>query len=167
MNATELVLFVYGTLRDREILEGVLGRAVAQDGYRTVYYPQRLYPALIGGGEWTRGGLISGLGQTDIARLDAFEGAEYRRGEIEVTTEDGTVMAQTYFPAGQIGSDSPRWSFETWTRLHRPETIGRYRSDTARYIPDRRRAAGHHPHPPRNLRHGVERRDHLLRPYRR
>ncbi|MBN14540.1 MAG: hypothetical protein CMJ15_04870 [Pelagibacterium sp.] len=137
MNATELVLFVYGTLRDREILEGVLGRAVAQDdlaearahGYRTVYYPQRLYPALIGGGEWTRGRLISGLGQTDIARLDAFEGAEYRRGEIEVTTEDGTVMAQTYFPAGQIGPDSPRWSFETWTRLHRPETIGRYRSE--------------------------------------
>lgn len=137
MNDIDPVLFAYGTLRDREILEGVLGRRVAgadlRDaraiGWRTVYCPQRLYPALVRGTQWAEGCLISGIDQTDFARLDAFEGDEYQRGTIEVTSRDGTLMAQTYFPTGEIGSAAPLWSFEDWTRLHRPETIAGYRSD--------------------------------------
>lgn len=137
MNRVDLSLFAYGTLRDREILEGVLGRAVPAahlrdaraDGWRTVYYPQRLYPALVGGGSEACGTLISGLDGPDIARLDEFEGDEYRLGPIAVTTEDGTLMAQTYFPTGEIGPNAPLWSFETWTRLHKPATIARYRAE--------------------------------------
>jgi gamma-glutamylcyclotransferase (GGCT)/AIG2-like uncharacterized protein YtfP len=137
MNRIDPPLFAYGTLRDREILEGVLGRAVVSAhllkarvfGWRTVYYPNRLYPALVRADEWTKGCLISGLDRPDIARLDGFEGSEYRRDTIEVTTEDGTLMAQTYFATREIGPDAPRWSFETWARLHRPATIARYRSE--------------------------------------
>lgn len=137
MNGIQPVLFAYGTLRDREILEGVLARGVAEadlrdarvSGWHTVYYPQRLYPALVCGTQGAEGCLISGLAQTDFARLDAFEGNEYRRGMIEVTSEDGTLMAQTYFPTGEIGTEAPIWSFQDWTRLHRPTTIARYRAE--------------------------------------
>tara|TARA_R100000365_G_scaffold3485_1_gene11612 strand:- start:544 stop:969 length:426 start_codon:yes stop_codon:yes gene_type:complete len=137
MTEIDLALFVYGTLRDREILEGVLGRAVPPAdrvdarayGWRTVYYPDRLYPALVPANQWTLGLMIAGLGQRDMARLDAFEGDEYRRGMIEIETQGGTGTAQTYFPTKTINTDAPRWTFETWTALHRPQAIAQYRSD--------------------------------------
>jgi gamma-glutamylcyclotransferase (GGCT)/AIG2-like uncharacterized protein YtfP len=137
MNATDLPLFAYGTLRDREILEGVLGRAVAHGdlvdaraiGWRTVYYPGNLYPALVRADEWTQGLVIAGLNQRDMARLDAFEGDQYRRGTIGIEARGGTATAQTYFPAKTIDTNAPQWTFETWTMHHRPQTIAAYRSD--------------------------------------
>lgn len=137
MNRIDLALFVYGTLRDREILEGVLGHIVPQGdlfeararGWRTVYYPDRFYPALIRADQWTHGFVIAGLDGRDMKRLDDFEGDEYRRGAITVEARGGTLAAQSYFPSKPVPPEAPPWSFETWTELHRPQTIARYRSD--------------------------------------
>jgi hypothetical protein len=50
-----LPLFVYGTLRDPDLLAAVLGRKLRPagqhvaraPGFRAIYYPGRIYPALI------------------------------------------------------------------------------------------------------------------------
>lgn len=131
-------LFVYGTLRDPEIREGVLGRALdlnlvkpaAARGWRTVYYGDALYPALVQDtGTIAPGLLLSGLDGRDRDRLDAFEGDEYRREKVIVICGGMQMDALTYLPSRQIGTRALAWTFENWIRDHRPDVIAHYRAD--------------------------------------
>jgi len=119
-------LFVYGTLRDPDILAAVLGRrsvagvTAVLHGYRAVLYPGRSYPALAPARGWSAAGLlIAGLLPEDFAALDAFETQEYRREPVRVETAAGPAEAQTYMPAVEIGADAPEWTLEEWTLRHK------------------------------------------------
>ena len=122
-------LFIYGTLRDPDILAAVLGREVplealqpaTAEGFKTVYYPGQVYPALVAApGEAATGALLQGLSAAELAALDAYEGDEYRRGSLLVRADAGDVNALTYLPARVIAPDAPAWTLETWTSTHKP-----------------------------------------------
>lgn len=134
MTTTTPILFAYGTLREPRLLEGVLGHPLAglslwpavARGFRTMFYPGRIYPALVTAeGAVTEGLAVAGLSAADLAVLDLFEGDEYVRSAIGISPVAGggvaslaTVPAAYYRPVAAIGADAPAWSFDAWRRDH-------------------------------------------------
>jgi L-ascorbate metabolism protein UlaG (beta-lactamase superfamily)/gamma-glutamylcyclotransferase (GGCT)/AIG2-like uncharacterized protein YtfP len=125
-------LFVYGTLRDRQVLATVLGRPVAgrtlhdasAPGWCAVFYPGETYPALIPAkGDAAPGLLITDVSADDLARLDVYEGNQYARKAILVMCGEQNVLAEAYLPVIEIAPDAPRWAFAAWTKSHRKATI--------------------------------------------
>lgn len=110
---------------DGDVRALVLGRpsttteAVA-DGLRTVFFPGRVYPALVEAkGMEAKGLLLEDLSLADMAALDAYEGEEYGRRVIAVR-RDGTILTtQTYWPLIPVPDDSPGWSLPDWQRHHK------------------------------------------------
>ena len=126
------MLFAYGTLQDPDILVAVLGRRVLADaiksarapGFGVVYYPGRVYPALVTMPSHDASGMIiSDLTALDMARLDAFEGDEYRRATIAVQVAGILVQAEVYLPVIDIPTDCPMWSLQHWTGVHKPKVF--------------------------------------------
>jgi gamma-glutamylcyclotransferase (GGCT)/AIG2-like uncharacterized protein YtfP len=122
------MLFVYGTLRDPELLAGVLGRqtraveAVAP-GFAAVHYPGRIYPALVR----RPGSAAPGLVLTDLTPfewdlLDAFEGAEYRRDMIAVMIGQELHEAFAYLPAVAVKAQ-PDWTLGGWQSAHKARVL--------------------------------------------
>jgi len=126
------LLFVYGTLRDPDLLSGVLARRLNAEamlparapGFRAVHYPARAYPALVR----APGAAAEGLVLTDLTPferdlLDAFEGAEYRPTLIPVMVGEELHEAFAYLPAIVVPADATPWTLEAWQRLHKPGVI--------------------------------------------
>lgn len=122
-----LPLFVYGTLRDPDILAAVLTHPwpAAQSApakapaYRVIAYPGRTYPVLVASTQDTAPGLLlSGLSAMDLARLDAFEGDEYHRATITVLSELTPTLAFVYLPLATI-REQGAWSLEHWAHHHK------------------------------------------------
>ncbi len=130
-----LPLFVYGTLRDPELLAAVLGRPLRRErihtarapGYRAVHYPGRIYPALIRApGAAAEGLLLTDLTPFERDLLDAFEGDEYRRATIAAMLADEPELheADAYIPAVAIADEGEDWSLDHWQRLHKSRVLG-------------------------------------------
>lgn len=127
-----LPLFVYGTLRDPELLAAVLGRTLPPQavhagrapGFRAVHYPSRIYPALLlAPGAAASGLLLLGLTPFEFDLLDAFEGDEYCRAPIAVMLEEELHEADAYLPVAAIPTTAPDWSLERWQAEHKPRVI--------------------------------------------
>lgn len=127
-------LFLYGTLRDPDILAAVLGRIVSADEMvaatapdcAAVYFPDQLYPALVSRAGTAAPGLLLARATThDFLALDAFEGDQYRRGAVQVVTATGAVAAQAYWPAIIVASGTPQWTLERWIAEHKPVVLAR------------------------------------------
>lgn len=132
-------LFVYGTLRDPNLLAGVLGRplragarlAAVAPGFAAVHYPNRIYPGLVR----RHGAAAPGLVLTDLSPferdlLDAYEGEEYRRAPIPVMIEDELHEADAYLPAVDIaGGES--WTLEAWQNQHKAKVLATERAAAA------------------------------------
>jgi len=133
-------LFVYGTLRDPDVLGALLGRtlspsqcvAATAPGFDAVYYPQRVYPALLASPDGNAPGLLlHDLTEVELAILDAFEGDEYRRDAIGILTACRATQADVYLPVISIAADAPRWTLEHWTRLHKASVLDGERRNAA------------------------------------
>src|SRR5688572_19180393 len=85
-----LELFVYGSLkrgfRHHDLLLGARfhGETVTAAGYQLVLLGE--YPALADGGDGTVTGELYSVENELLARLDAFEGAEYERREVRLVS---------------------------------------------------------------------------------
>lgn len=120
-------LFVYGTLREPKLLEAVLGHplggitmspAIAA-GHRTVFYPGRIYPALVEApGETATGEIIIGLSAADIAVLDLFEGEEYVRRHLAVEVDGVAIESEVYWPTAAAEPGGTAWTFDGWRERH-------------------------------------------------
>ncbi|MEO6395198.1 MAG: gamma-glutamylcyclotransferase family protein [Devosia sp.] len=134
------LLFVYGTLRDPDILAGVLGRPLRAEamqpasapGFRAVYYPGRVYPGLIR----SPGGVAEGLLLTDLSAfefdlLDAFEGDEYRRDIIAVMADEELHETLAYLPTIAIDAGATNWTLREWQAKHKPAALDTERSNAA------------------------------------
>lgn len=109
-------IFTYGSLMFDEVW-----RQVVNGRYRsaaaTLHHHQRhaltglSYPGVVAApGAQVAGRLYLDVSAADIARLDAFEGAEYRRDALQVMLADGeAVSAWTY-----LWLDSQRLSGQPW-----------------------------------------------------
>lgn len=128
-----LPLFVYGTLRDPDLLAAVLGRPLrtgAQHiarapGFRAVHYPGRIYPALIRApGAAAEGLLLIDLTPFERDLLDAFEGEEYRRAPLAALVEEDLFEADAYLPAIAVPNTGADWLLADWQARHKPRVLG-------------------------------------------
>ncbi len=126
------LLFVYGTLRDPDLLAGVLGRSLrngamlpaAAPGLVALHYPGRIYPALVR----RPGAAAPGLILTDLTPferdlLDAFEGEEYRRGVIPVMIDEELHEADAYLPVAPVPGDAAPWTLSGWQAAHKTRVL--------------------------------------------
>jgi gamma-glutamylcyclotransferase (GGCT)/AIG2-like uncharacterized protein YtfP len=128
-----LPLFVYGTLRDPDLLAAVLGRPLRAGGqhiarapgFRAVHYPGRIYPALVRApGTAAEGLLLIDLSPFERDLLDAFEGEEYRRAPLAALVEEDLFEADAYLPAITVSSAGADWSLSRWQAEHKPRVLG-------------------------------------------
>jgi hypothetical protein len=143
MNELALPLFVYGTLRDPDLIATVLGRPLRPGsahparapGFKAVHYPGRIYPALIRSpGAAAEGLLITGLTPFERDLLDAYEGEEYRRGPIATMLADEPELheADAYLPVVAVPMDAHDWSLSRWQAEHKPQALVRESAEAAR-----------------------------------
>ena len=139
-------LFVYGTLRDPEVLALVLGRvlpagscrAAMAPGCAAADMPGRNYPGLRREANSAAPGmLIEGLGGTDLARLDCFEGGEYARGPVEVIVNGVAINADVYWPVRAIDAAAPEWVLADWVERHKPAFLAAETEALSRQRPPR------------------------------
>jgi len=95
-------VFTYGSLMFPDVWERVVRgryravRAVA-DGHARFAIDGETYPGMVpAAGGSVEGVLYIDVDAADLAALDAFEGADYRRDTIRVGTDHGSVDAATY-----------------------------------------------------------------------
>jgi gamma-glutamylcyclotransferase (GGCT)/AIG2-like uncharacterized protein YtfP len=125
-------LFLYGTLRDPDLLAAVVGRAIDRrnvlaavaPGHTTIHYDTRVYPALVPApGRTAEGLLILGFSSRDLHLIDAFEGDEYRRAILPVIVEDELHEADVYLPTMHLGVKARAWSLEGWQQDHKHQVL--------------------------------------------
>ena len=86
-------LFVYGTLRDPVLLEGLIGRrpnarAASLRGWRCEFVRSRPYPGIAPDAEGcVAGDILLALAEDELAALDRYEGELYERLEVEVEVD--------------------------------------------------------------------------------
>jgi len=99
-------LFVYGTLRDDTVVQGLLGyrlfgRPAVLKGYHREIDPSIGYPVILPReGDVVPGMVLDGLDADALTILDAYEGQHYRRVVVRVETIEGRLLdAYVYIPA--------------------------------------------------------------------
>lgn len=130
-------LFLYGTLQpaaDTAMARWLRPRIVAAE---PATVPGRLfaiasaggwYPALLPGSGDCRGTLVlADLGRADLARLDRYEGAEYRRMALRARAESGHATCSGYvwrlrLPAGAVPIADG--DFLAWLKRTRRQSYG-------------------------------------------
>ncbi len=140
-------LFFYGTLMDRDVLEAVLGRPVAdgvlQDAvlqhFRRVFMHNRNYPMLRPhSAGWVNGLLAQGLDAEAVNRLVAYEGGEYHLVPVRVENSAGhLVRAGAFLADRSVLATHHDWHLPVWQRrFKRPflrkaaELMGHYGTRT-------------------------------------
>lgn len=99
-------VFVYGTLMLPEVLQLVLERApltvqATLMGYKRCALLTEVYPAMVTATETTpvpqvSGRLLRDLDDSELHKLDAYEGAMYKRVTVPAVTEAGQSRAFAY-----------------------------------------------------------------------
>lgn len=112
-------LFFYGTLRDLELLDIVLGRGHGEvrpatlPGYAVYWAKDNAFPmAVAENGAHAEGVLIEGVSQDDLDRLDFYEG-----GFAYVTLEadfGGAITARVFLPEPGMWEAGAPWSLSDW-----------------------------------------------------
>ena len=125
-------MFFFGSLRDRELLEVVLDRAVADADLAVGWAPDHAtlrmqgepYPWLAEvPGAHAEGVVLSGLTAADLERLEYFEEAEYGLSPITVDTDAGAVEAVFFATTGKLAGNDQPWDFAAWQRDSRAVAI--------------------------------------------
>ena len=127
--------FTYGSLMWADIMARVCGREFASEPASLADHARHPvrgqdYPGL----RPAPGGVVPGRLYRDVdaaawARLDAFEGEEYERAEVQVTLADGRVLpAQVYRFRGDFESRllPGAWDAEAFEREGRARFLARY-----------------------------------------
>lgn len=128
-------VFTYGTLMCADIMAAACGGLPAAEpatlaGYSRHPVAGEAYPGIRdAGGARVSGLLYRDVDAVQLARLDAFEGAQYRRETVSVLLEDGRQTdAETYVFADHCLHllESGEWDFEAFLREHRSRFERRY-----------------------------------------
>ena len=117
-------LFFYGTLRSQDLLATVLGRPVAEidlspaqlDGWQACTVLDGDYPLIreVAGAQ-AEGLLAKGLSETDIDRLNYYEGAfGWFLVPVTAQTEAGPVAADVFLPENTARAAREGWDFHGW-----------------------------------------------------
>ena len=117
------ILFFYGTLRDHEVREAVIGDQAKQlnlvDGYLIGYKLYRVkntnYPLIVNeksSSNKINGLIATGLDKQVIRKLDMFEVSVFRN------TDNEEIMAEIYVPRKTL-QYAEEWTYENWHKYQR------------------------------------------------
>lgn len=125
--------FFFGTLRDREILEAVIGRPfpgppfppARLPGHRLERMARETFPLLIAAqGATAPGVVVEGLVAPDVERIRFFESVEYEPQAHAVEPEAGGRLDCLVFAAtAAAGLTGEAWSYEEWLPLHKAKEL--------------------------------------------
>lgn len=123
-----MILYFYGTLRDRELLRLVLDRevddlriepAAAVDHAARVVVGET-FPVLVPApGASAEGVVVHGLSERDIFRLRFFEDEDYALSPIDVTADGQRVQAQVFTPTQRLAVTEREWRLSDWASQDR------------------------------------------------
>ncbi len=117
-------VFVFGTLRDPDLLQVVAGGAVdavpaTLPGFRVARAEGQSFPILNERSRKEAEGLLLRLTDAQLARLDYYEAPyDYARCPVTVETGDGAVQAQVYAPQHGRWTPAGNWSLSIWQDRH-------------------------------------------------
>lgn len=117
-------LFVFGTLRDRDLLSLVAGGEVdatdaALPRFRVAQAKGQSFPILDERANKSAAGLLIHPTETQAARLDYYEAPyDYTRVPVTVQTAMGPVEADVYVPPAGRWVPDGNWSLERWQDLY-------------------------------------------------
>ncbi|MCL5777427.1 NUDIX domain-containing protein [Limibaculum sp. FT325] len=120
-------IFLYGSLRDRGLLEVVLGRPLGPacilparaEGFVALRHARADYPLLWPApGAAAEGTLFRPAGPAERARLEFYESAEYELAGIEVLTASGLVAADYFRPREGAPASAEPWDLAAWQAEH-------------------------------------------------
>jgi gamma-glutamylcyclotransferase (GGCT)/AIG2-like uncharacterized protein YtfP len=130
--------FFYGTLMDAGVRLAVLGAAARRldfqpailDGWRRAIVRGRSYPVVLpAAGRSVCGLLADRVGGIALARLDRFEGAEYRRTRVTVRcTDGGRASCWVYAASDASVAGAGSWDFDRWRGSDRAVLLRRLAS---------------------------------------
>jgi len=126
--------FFFGLLKDRDVLEMVLGRAISEQpfgaarlpGYKVVALRGESYPALAPDpGSAVDGLLAECLSASDIDRIEFYESVEYETATFEVERPDGARVEARAFvaTARAVPHEVQAWRFEDWRARHKARDL--------------------------------------------
>jgi gamma-glutamylcyclotransferase (GGCT)/AIG2-like uncharacterized protein YtfP len=136
-------LFVYGTLRDDDVLRIVLGydlpahrrrRAVLNDFDRRMLHDES-YPVLVPAPGGCVPGCVLMLDEADMRRISFFEADEYSFESAQVVDELDGQLQDVFLCAEHATRPGPRypWSLRDWRREHKPIFVENARAYMALY----------------------------------
>ena len=117
-------LFFYGTLRHVPLLAIVLGRPAKDLNVREAILPghavywakDQAFPMIVEGGRGANGVLICDLTDTDVARLNFYEGGfDYELKPVTVLVDGQNAHTEVYFPESGLWQPGAIWSLQDWT----------------------------------------------------
>lgn len=122
--------FFYGTLMDESVRAAVLGAAAARaldvepatlSGWRRVPVRGRSYPIILpAAGHSVSGVLADRVDEPAAARLDRFEGAEYRKLRVRIRRAAGDTKSCWVYAVSDAGiAGTGAWDFDRWRRCDR------------------------------------------------
>lgn len=132
-------LFCYGTLQLPDIVAAATGREppgtpAALPGYACYAVRGAVYPAAVPErGARIEGTLYEGLSPRELARLDRYEGPEYRRRRVRVDIPGGDPReAWVYLWRERYRRllSAERWSLRWFEENHRARYVSRLKSGT-------------------------------------
>ena len=108
-----MIVFVYGTLLDPDVLARMSGdpalprrlRPARLDGWRRVFLRGTPYPTLVEDAGAAVEGAVLRAGDAALARLSAYEGSAYVLTPLTVATSRGAVRARAWI--------APSWRADT------------------------------------------------------
>ena len=122
-------LFFFGSLRDRALLELVLGRPVSDrdiaparaPGFATFALADEAYPFLAeAAGAAAQGIVVSGISSDDLERLTYFEETEYGLQPITIESAGVRREVQHFASTGKAATTDGLWDYNAWLRDEKP-----------------------------------------------
>ena len=125
--------FFFGSLRDHDILEAVIGRAFPRRPFPAAHLPdhrlermaKETFPLLVAApGARTPGVVVEGLEPADIERIHFFESVEYEPRLHPVELAAGGVLDCHLFAATALaGVTGEPWHFDDWAARHKAKEL--------------------------------------------
>ncbi len=125
--------FFYGLLRDRDLLELVLGRLARRwpmpcarlAGFRLVRLRGDSFPLLLPApGGAVEGIVVEDFGEAELDRLHFFESVEYAPRPVQVERAEGGIIEAHIFAATERAlHDGEEWRFEDWLARHKAKGL--------------------------------------------
>ncbi|MEQ6119906.1 gamma-glutamylcyclotransferase family protein [Reichenbachiella sp. MALMAid0571] len=119
-------IFFYGTLMCAEVYEAITGKPLVAENatlsdFKIYSLQNRAYPGIIPSKDSEVRGLVTKVGQETLDRLDCFEGEEYHRTLVEVTSTTGNIIkswAYVLKESHRSLAEMEGWDYEKFLKVH-------------------------------------------------